>query len=135
MTELPRLVNKTIPIPEYPDEYIVELDVFHQLHCLNLVRLKAWTAENPEYGDNGVNPHLQKMDHIDHCIDTMRQSLMCSADISPIVWNWDPASQSAKGRASTLHTCRDFEAIRQWAIEHHTDAFNTSVHTHDPLED
>lgn len=29
-----KLVNKTVPIPDDPGYYVVELNVFHQLHCL-----------------------------------------------------------------------------------------------------
>ena len=29
-----QLVNKTVPIPDDPDHYVVSLNVFHQLHCL-----------------------------------------------------------------------------------------------------
>lgn len=34
MNEAAKLVNKTTPIPDYPGEYVIQLDVFHQLHCL-----------------------------------------------------------------------------------------------------
>lgn len=34
MSDAARLVNKTVPLAEYPGEYVVSLDVFHQLHCL-----------------------------------------------------------------------------------------------------
>jgi hypothetical protein len=36
MSEASKLLNKTVPIPEYPGYYAVKLDVFHQLHCLVL---------------------------------------------------------------------------------------------------
>lgn len=29
-----QLVNRTVPIPGDPGHYVVELNVFHQLHCL-----------------------------------------------------------------------------------------------------
>ncbi len=33
-----KLPNKTTSIPGRPNEFVVELDVFHQLHCLNTLR-------------------------------------------------------------------------------------------------
>jgi hypothetical protein len=33
-----KIPNATRPLPDDPDRYIVELDVFHQIHCLNSVR-------------------------------------------------------------------------------------------------
>lgn len=32
------LPNATAEMPHKPDSYVVEIDVFHQLHCLNYVR-------------------------------------------------------------------------------------------------
>lgn len=34
MSDAAKLANKTVPIPDYPGEYVIQLDVFHQLHCL-----------------------------------------------------------------------------------------------------
>jgi Mycotoxin biosynthesis protein UstYa len=99
-----------------------------------MIRLRIWAGEGPEY-HIGVNETLIDMDHIDHCIDAMRQSFMCSADISPITWKWDEVSQSARGQLTTPHTCRDFEAIREWALEHQTEHFDIHIHAPDPLDD
>jgi len=33
-SEANKLVDKTVPIPNDEDNYIVTLEVFHQLHCL-----------------------------------------------------------------------------------------------------
>lgn len=34
MSEAIQLENRTTPIPDEPGQYIVILEVFHQLHCL-----------------------------------------------------------------------------------------------------
>ena len=52
----------------------------------------------------------------DHCIDSIRQSLMCSADISPITWHW--REDGFKQDMNNTHICRDFDAIMRWAEEH-----------------
>jgi hypothetical protein len=53
--------------------------------------------------------------HISHCIDSIRQSLMCSSDISLIVWRWNETAQRMKVHGDIAHSCRNFDAIRQWA--------------------
>ena len=58
---------------------------------------------------------IHGIDHLDHCVDSIRQSLMCSSDISTVVWAWDESRQMTLPLANVTHTCRDFEAIRQWA--------------------
>ena len=72
--------------------------------------------------------------HIDHCVDSIRQSLMCSADISPLVWQWKEEFQETKIRADIVHTCRDFESIRQWAVEHQLrDNFDLHIRVEDDI--
>lgn len=44
---------------------------------------------------------------------------MCSADITPIVWQWNSKLQRAQQRDDVVHTCRDFDRLRAWAIEHY----------------
>ncbi|KAI1427180.1 hypothetical protein F5Y12DRAFT_712514 [Xylaria sp. FL1777] len=92
-----------------PTSYVGILEVFHQLHCLNTLRLRAF-AQDPEvqFADPG---------HTAHCFEYIRQSLMCLADvnIAPISWNerkreyaihWDATRQ-----------CRNFGKIRAWALD------------------
>jgi hypothetical protein len=69
-----------------------------------------WDPETQE--DN-----LLGTSHSDHCIDYLRQSIMCSADVGVIVWQWNVAAAQAKPAANIVHTCRNFEAIRAWAYE------------------
>ncbi|KAL7941443.1 hypothetical protein V8C42DRAFT_335141 [Trichoderma barbatum] len=134
------LPNYTSPVPGHEDEYIVELDVFHQLHCLNIFR-KAFTPiylSDWEYirdADASLNwtipqsypyeafeenrvKHSINPWHIGHCLESLRQSIMCHADITPAVWHWDhsvPNSTRNKPWLTVLHTCRDFDRIREWA--------------------
>ena len=36
--EAAKLPNRTSAIPSSPNQFVVELDVFHQIHCLNALR-------------------------------------------------------------------------------------------------
>ena len=55
--------------------------------------------------------------HLNHCVDSIRQSLMCNSDISVIVWQWDKYTAMSKPVGNVVHTCRNFERIRDWAFE------------------
>ncbi|KAI9042937.1 uncharacterized protein KD926_004728 [Aspergillus affinis] len=126
LSKIPRssaaqLVDKTVPIPDYPGEYA------------NMIRLKVWSAESPTYVNHTLDTEMFEISHIDHCIDSVRQSVMCHSDIAPIPWTWDEKSGSAKGKLTGHHTCRDFEAIRQWAREHHAERFDRNTFVEDPL--
>ncbi|KAK5994535.1 hypothetical protein PT974_05013 [Cladobotryum mycophilum] len=83
-----KLHTPTLAIPGTED-YLIELDVWHELHCLNDLRKVLY----PEvYGGllevtwpNGtINRNTDAFRHWDHCIDSLRQTIMCHADVAPI---------------------------------------------------
>lgn len=51
-------------------------------------------------------------EHVGHCIDTLRQSLMGTSDTNTIAWKWDEKSEGTGFRGGVAHTCRNFVAIR-----------------------
>ncbi|KAJ5509054.1 hypothetical protein N7527_011197 [Penicillium freii] len=57
------------------------------------------------------------MPHVQHCIDTIRQSLICTADMTPIPEAYTPykPNGSLEPIFQIEHTCRDFAAIQKWA--------------------
>ncbi|ESK95529.1 hypothetical protein Moror_12715 [Moniliophthora roreri MCA 2997] len=121
--------NKTYPVLDTDGQYMIALDVFHQLHCLNEMR----KAMYPEYYP--VTPEGIHTPHMRHCISSLRQSLMCSSDITPIVWQWSERSKAAKERSDVVHTCRNFDKIRDWAHDHFLDhQQDMSIFIEDDLE-
>ncbi|KAK3322987.1 hypothetical protein B0H66DRAFT_621021 [Apodospora peruviana] len=116
-----QLPNKTVIFPhDKQRRYIIELDVFHQLHCLNMIR----KALHPEYykphaaGPNpGDEDELLGPEHIDHCGDAMRQSLMCNSDVRVLVWTWNKEKQRNIEVGQIAHTRRRFDKIQAWARE------------------
>lgn len=56
-----------------------------------------------------------------HCLDILRQQLMCTIDIGVLgqVWYQPPDKPlQAFVDFNTVHTCRNFQAIRDWAEKH-----------------
>ncbi|KAF8972081.1 hypothetical protein BDZ97DRAFT_1650481, partial [Flammula alnicola] len=104
------LPNKTYPIQGQPGYYMGMLDVFHQLHCLNMIRI----ALHPEYYPEKDQPDEE---HVSHCVDTIRQSLMCNADISVNVWQWNHETSMVVGYSTQAHTCKKFDKLVEWALE------------------
>lgn len=66
------------------EEY--DISVFHQLHCLKYVRLYLY--EVLAIAQNGIKNEGERYfvnrtdDHVSHCLDYVRQGLMCSADMT-----------------------------------------------------
>ncbi|KAF1988328.1 hypothetical protein K402DRAFT_328891 [Aulographum hederae CBS 113979] len=98
-------------------KYHFEPSVFHNLHCLNAVRMHIDSA----YYKTNKHSHLHQLKnqpnfqriHIDHCLDQIRQALMCAGDMTPTpMYTW-PGFGIALGR-SAAHSCRKWESIREW---------------------
>ncbi|KAE8380419.1 hypothetical protein BDV26DRAFT_290346 [Aspergillus bertholletiae] len=98
--------------------YRLHFEFSHQLHCLNFLRM--WTYRDyyqetqEEFSDT---PAMQRM-HIDHCIEMLRQFLMCHADTNLVSANWVAGREKPYPNFNTKHTCRDFDAIVDWAWDH-----------------
>jgi len=60
----------------------------------------------------------QPFDHTDHCINYLRQAIMCNADITPVVWKWENWRHKSIPRFDVPHTCRSWDSIYQWAVDH-----------------
>ncbi|KAF6834249.1 hypothetical protein CPLU01_05060 [Colletotrichum plurivorum] len=108
-----RLVNKTVPVPDkdgkYDGTYVIMLGVFHQLHCVNLLR-KTLYKDRPWPTDADDPMSLM---HLEHCVDALRQAVMCSVDITPHPWVWEDGQN--REVTTVMHTCRNFDAVRDWA--------------------
>ena len=65
----------------------------------------------PDMSEDGIY-------HMEHCVESLRQSLQCASDVSTIFWEWSPANKKMMGNTQTTHTCRDFEKIQQWGRKH-----------------
>ncbi|KAI0151866.1 hypothetical protein GGR57DRAFT_513842 [Xylariaceae sp. FL1272] len=126
------LPHPTIPIPGTKD-YLVQLDVFHQLHCLNDLRKLLYPERFPgmealKREDGTYDRDNHEFRHWDHCVDALRQTLMCHADISPVAWRLNvPIRKMIIPRLSTTHTCRNFSKIHEWAREHSAGDWNFNV--------
>ncbi|KAK8044802.1 hypothetical protein PG993_004826 [Apiospora rasikravindrae] len=133
------LPHPTLPIPG-TKRYLVQLDVFHELHCLDDLRMLLYPERFPGMDElkdeNGViDRTAHAFRHWDHCIDSLRQVLMCHADVSPVSWRLNvPVKKMLIPQLSTTHTCRNFSRIHEWARAHRAGAWNYNV-TADVAED
>ncbi|GAW23811.1 hypothetical protein ANO14919_133880 [Xylariales sp. No.14919] len=109
--------------PEDGGGVIGLLEVFHHIHCLDLVRQYVHKDEW-DYSDQPAfdgSPE-QVLEHVDHCINSLRIVLQCSADVSPYLIKNDPKRPlGIDPDFNSQHKCRDFDAIQKWAREHQLD--------------
>lgn len=100
------------------DAYIVQIDVFHQIHCLNELRKEIhydYYYKEP--------PSALHREHKGHCIHILLQNLMCHSDLDIITHNWvhNDRIPEPKERPfpdfNVVKQCRDFDAILEWTKE------------------
>ncbi|CAK1356547.1 uncharacterized protein RHO25_012310 [Cercospora beticola] len=101
-----------------PEHRVVLLSLFHQLHCLKYLRDLIY-----DFDEGAVIPGARneyQLMHGDHCIDYLRQVLICHGDLTPIRQHWEPSLHAYAAEQETVHQCRDFQKIWEWAAERNT---------------
>lgn len=131
-------------------KYHFALDIFHNLHCLNAVRMEldkdyygahehghVGRGTEQHHGSHPPKQHQQQSaleaahrDHIDHCMNHIRQSLQCRPDLSPAAMHVfdDLDGKYFLGNAER-HTCYDWDSIMRWAAARKPEpGYTTPVH-------
>lgn len=114
--------DRAIPFnPEWnlgSDLYIAEIDVFHQIHCLNTLRKALITNYDYYWGQKwGFEPPIDFKTHLQHCTSMLLQGLMCHADAEVITHEWHEDQPWPFPDFGVVKQCRDFDAILNWAEE------------------
>lgn len=103
---------------EYGGNYMATIEVIHQLHCINMVRQSSWgdhyTANDPDFLNS---PGAWRI-HLDHCIEILRQVIMCRSDVTMVTYNWVEGLDNPYPNFNVPHQCRDFEKILDWVEDH-----------------
>lgn len=123
-----------LPSVNGPDRYPVS--VFHQLHCLGMIRESynsALLGVRPHSQDDENFPdelaHESNREDIGHCFDYIRQALMCSADMT-IEWAMempDGKPPSAVDGWGIPHTCRNWNDVLKWMAEHRSPVNSSGI--------
>lgn len=71
--------------------------------------------------------------HRDHCMDEIRQLIMCTGDTTPIRYVWNEEKGKIFGIAQTTHYCRNYKKLYQWGLENRADT--NFKQTDNPYED
>ncbi|KAF2755294.1 hypothetical protein EJ05DRAFT_512826 [Pseudovirgaria hyperparasitica] len=101
--------NKGLPssliLPSDRSKRVYILESYHMLHCLQLTRKSI-------YQMRGNEPLTYHFDHVEHCIDALRQHVMCNADDTLL---YIPGNGTA-GHGQTRQ-CKDWNYLSKWATK------------------
>ncbi|KXJ93583.1 hypothetical protein Micbo1qcDRAFT_203648 [Microdochium bolleyi] len=92
-----------------PDAHIVQIDMTHQIHCLNAVR----KAMYPEYYPP-TRKLMRDAGHPQHCVHVLLQNLLCDASVNVMTYNWMETQRNPFPDMSIQRQCRDYEAVLDW---------------------
>ncbi|PYH81882.1 hypothetical protein BO82DRAFT_383445 [Aspergillus uvarum CBS 121591] len=101
---------EAMAFPWDPSKSVYLLQGYHNLHCLRTLFRYAWTA------DRGL-PQRIAFSHVQHCLDQLRQDVICNADDTPrYAGHQQPGDPPGTG-AGQVRLCRDWSQLERWARE------------------
>ncbi|GAB1316879.1 Cyclochlorotine biosynthesis protein O [Madurella fahalii] len=103
--------------PEAGGGYVATTVGTHQLHCLHYLWQDHHRAHFPDTLRKAHDvPELYER-HFEHCVDYIRQSLMCHFDTGLVTYDWVRQHQNPSPNANAMHKCVDWDAAQQWLRE------------------
>lgn len=113
MTRLGQSLDAVQYFPGFRGGYLAYLESAHQLHCLEAL----W--ENHHYANHAhlfpdlteklrMPPDIMKS-HYEHCVDVIRNQLMCTADSQLVTFRWVEGVHGPYPYFNTKHQCEEAE--------------------------
>ncbi|KAL7947624.1 hypothetical protein V8C42DRAFT_290239 [Trichoderma barbatum] len=99
-----------------PPLYVGAVEVFHQLHCLDMLRMQAYGVLKDWYDVHSPHNEHTIPGHLEHCIDYIRQSMMCRPSLDILPFRTD-SEGLLRPTFNGTRTCANFDKIRDWAIK------------------
>lgn len=97
--------------------YVAGIALWHELHCLNWLRKSAFHVH--PYNNSAGSEHMQ---HIDHCVDFLRQMIMCHGDVGIIPYvdlkeKEEGNEAEYKAVFNGTRVCRNYGVLERWVDE------------------
>lgn len=107
------------------DAFPAQIDVFHQIHCLNEIRKEIFSehyypesSKPPDNNDQFIQAvRNARRQHKLHCLYMILQNIMCHSDVDIVTNYWAPSLSVYDRKVepfadfSILKRCRDFEGL------------------------
>lgn len=107
-------MNKTSVAVKGTGGYVAYYEVFHQLHCLK----RMYQLNYPESYPDVMNADRLTIPHWEHCIEVIRQGLMCKPDLTVNTVHWDHNAPSGmKGFTGHDRKCVNWDSFKTWVDE------------------
>ncbi|KAI2614962.1 hypothetical protein GGR54DRAFT_642699 [Hypoxylon sp. NC1633] len=90
------------------------IGVYHELHCLRRLRLYLYRDRYYPNLTEAQEDYLHK--HADHCIESLRYTIMCHGNTAMYSFAWDdPPSFKPATKTNAKSVCAKWSSIEDWA--------------------
>lgn len=124
---LRKLNRESIQLSDGSGDYFGGLNAHHHLHCIKSVRRVIYR----DYY------HIPEDDmlwmHLDHCLEDLRQAVMCNPDLSILTYDWLPNYRKPWANFTVDLECVDWEILDGWAGERAFSLFDQKSLVHPTL--
>jgi hypothetical protein len=113
--ELSRAGESLENIAELEDGgYLATIAVYHELHCLR--NLRFYLFRDVYYPNMTAAEEEWEVEHLDHCLEALRQSIMCNGNTEVISFAWDDLSSFKPfTKSQGTAVCVEWKSIEDWA--------------------
>ncbi|KAJ0163937.1 hypothetical protein CTA2_2087 [Colletotrichum tanaceti] len=131
--EKARLPFDTTPNVMKQGEYVIGLQVFHQLHCLMSLREQVWHPTAFKW-DKGEERSWWEL-HLDHCVEALRESIVCQADTTPLRYMWNEQESLYMLTLPQQYKCKNWDDVWAWASSRNTtgDCPRNKIESDEPM--
>lgn len=108
------------------------LGVQHNLHCIRIIRQVLYP--NYYYPNSTMEERAALVGHAGHCLESLRQSVMCVPDLAPrsVLWE-DEHKEDIKINPSVNGLmCLRWESLVEWAVDEQRDFTLTDLQESNP---
>lgn len=129
------LIPADTPGNHWGSGYAANMNGPHHLHCLNLLRkalfynYEYYASQASNYSGLNIEPgklHNQPFAeftdaplgiraHVNHCVDSLREHIMCEADSGVSLYRWRDNAGGTTPDFARPKQCRNYESVRQFA--------------------
>ncbi|MCJ1268850.1 hypothetical protein MMC22_008738 [Lobaria immixta] len=86
----------------------------HAIHCLHYIWQDHYIGISPEVQSTKDSiPEMYEL-HYEHCVDYIRQYLMCKFDTTIMPFNWVRNHQNPTPNGNTIHKCVNWDSLQKW---------------------
>ncbi|KAH7348464.1 hypothetical protein BKA65DRAFT_476878 [Rhexocercosporidium sp. MPI-PUGE-AT-0058] len=117
--EIERTGRPSVELNDGSGDSFGTLDVYHQLHCLKYIRQYV---HQDYYKVRDTNVPVKE--HVNHCIEMLRQVVMCKADTALMTYEWLSDFPGPWPNFGIQHECVNWEKIDNWSKERSIDIFD-----------